>query len=94
MGPHFNPFGKVHGGRASADRHLGDLGNIAFDGFGIARFEFIDPLIQLSGLYSVIGRGIVLHEKQDDLGWGDDEESLKTGNSGKRIACGIIGLKM
>ena len=50
-----------------------------------------DKLIRLRGKYSVIGRSIVIHQKEDDLGNGNDAESLKTGNAGKRIACGIIG---
>ena len=47
--------------------------------------------VKLRGKYSVIGRSIVIHQKEDDLGNGNDEESLKTGNAGKRIACGVIG---
>lgn len=39
-----------------------------------------------------MGRACVVHAKTDDLGRGGDEESKKTGNAGKRLACGIIGL--
>ena len=52
-----------------------------------------DNLVKLSGKYSVIGRSMIIHEDEDDLGKGGNEESLKTGNAGKRIACGIIGIK-
>jgi len=37
-----------------------------------------------------LNRSIVIHEDEDDLGKGGDSESLKTGNAGKRIACGKI----
>ena len=40
----------------------------------------------------IVGRMIIVHQDRDDLGLGGDEESLKTGNAGKRVACGVIGL--
>ena len=35
---------------------------------------------------------IIVHQDKDDLGLGNNEESLKTGNAGKRVGCGVIGL--
>ena len=88
---HYNPFNRVHGDRTSKERHVGDLGNIQTDIFGNASFSFEDDLIKLSGPYSVIGRSIIIHQDEDDLGLGNHKDSLKTGHSGKRIVCGIIG---
>jgi Cu-Zn family superoxide dismutase len=92
MCAHFNPFEKTHGGRNDLERHVGDLGNIMADGDGYAKEIFSDNLIKLRGdLANVIGRGLIIHEGEDDCGKGGNEESLKTGNAGKRIACAIIG---
>lgn len=92
MCAHFNPFGKKHGGRNDFERHVGDLGNIVAGTDGCARETFSDNLIKLRGdIANVIGRGLIIHEDEDDCGKGGNEESLKTGNAGKRIACGIIG---
>ncbi|KAJ3566035.1 hypothetical protein NP233_g7255 [Leucocoprinus birnbaumii] len=91
-GSHFNPFGKTHGGPSSSVRHVGDLGNIKSDSKGEAKFKFRDNVIALNGPASIIGRAIVVHAGTDDLGQGGNEESLKTGNAGARVACGVIGL--
>ena len=88
---HYNPHNKNHGGPNDKDRHVGDLGNIKANKNGIVNSIIIDNLVKLKGKYSVIGRSIVIHENEDDLGKGDNIESKKTGNAGKRICCGIIG---
>lgn len=100
---HFNPFGTFHGGPTSSIRHVGDLGNIRANKDGIVKDKFTDHMIKLRGELSIIGRSVVIHEDIDDLGQGGVDkygvvtdmdkrkESLKTGNAGKRIACGVIG---
>ncbi|RFU77797.1 superoxide dismutase [Trichoderma arundinaceum] len=86
-GPHFNPFNKTHGSPTDDARHVGDLGNLETDAQGNAKGTFTDSLVQLIGPNSVIGRTVVVHAGTDDLGKGDNEESLKTGNAGPRPAC-------
>ncbi|AQZ15543.1 SOD1 (YJR104C) [Zygosaccharomyces parabailii] len=91
-GPHFNPLGKTHGAPEADVRHVGDLGNVATDASGVAKGTKTDNLVKLLGPNSVLGRTVVIHAGQDDLGKGGSEESLKTGNAGGRAACGVIGI--
>ena len=56
----------------------------------MAKFSVTAQRVDLIGDRSVIGRGLVIHEDEDDLGKGGDAESLKTGNAGERLACGVI----
>ncbi|VDP03652.1 unnamed protein product [Soboliphyme baturini] len=91
-GAHYNPFQKTHGGPQDAVRHVGDLGNVEAGVDGTASFDMNDDQIKLIGEHSVVGRTMVVHKQVDDLGKGGDEESLKTGNAGERVACGVIGL--
>ncbi|EYC36420.1 hypothetical protein Y032_0898g2935 [Ancylostoma ceylanicum] len=51
-----------------------------------------DSVISLTGQHNVIGRAIVIHADPDDLGRGNSELSKTTGNSGARVACGVIGI--
>ena len=92
MCAHFNPYGKTHGCPGSKNRHVGDLGNISTDSKGKSKYTFFDDVIKLRGnKCNIIGRGLVIHADPDDCGKGDNADSLKTGNSGKRIACAVIG---
>jgi Cu-Zn family superoxide dismutase len=91
MGGHYNPDGVDHG--HLGDGHVGDLGNITANDKGTASFSIRADRVDLIGDRSVVGRGIVVHADQDDLGKGRDEESIKTGNAGDRLACGVITLR-
>ena len=90
-GPHYDPDGVSHGDLHKG--HVGDLGNVTANESGIADFTIIAERVDLIGERSVVGRAIVIHADADDYGKGGDEESLKTGNAGDRLACGIITLK-
>ena len=91
MGGHYNPDDVDHGD--ITEGHVGDLGNITADQSGTAKFTIEAKRVDLLGDRSVIGRGFVVHSDRDDLGKGGDAESLKTGNAGDRLACGVITLR-
>lgn len=84
-GGHYAPAGGRHGAPGSKDRHLGDLGNIEADASGRAAVDVTAHgiSIALMGAASVDGRSIVIHAKEDDF-------SDPAGNSGARVACGVI----
>ena len=85
-GGHFNPKGMVHGDPSkTAPRHLGDLGNIEADSSGKATYDLVDPDLPLSGAHSIIGHGVVIHEKADEF-------TQPVGNAGGRLAVGVIGI--
>ncbi|XP_025835199.1 superoxide dismutase [Cu-Zn]-like, partial [Agrilus planipennis] len=80
-----------HGGPKDSLRHVGDLGNIEVGDDGTSEFKIEDAFISLSGgPRSILGRGIVITENEDDLGRGGSAESVRNGSSGKPIACGVI----
>ncbi|MCA9522808.1 MAG: superoxide dismutase family protein [Myxococcales bacterium] len=84
-GGHFNPKKMKHGAPQMKMRHDGDLGNIVADKQGNAQIEWKDKTMQLKGPRSIIGRGVIVHAKEDDL------KTQPTGNAGARVGCGVIG---
>lgn len=84
-GEHYDPTGmQQHGDRGANERHLGDLGNIAASTDQIAQFDFEDEQIKLVGPSSIAMKALVVHASADDL------TSQPSGNSGARIACGVV----
>jgi len=90
-GTHFDPNHQTHGSPNALVRHAGDLGNVVADASGTANIDITQSGLSLEGPGSIVGRALVVHEKVDDLGLGGNPESLKTGNAGGRLACGVIG---
>ena len=82
---HFNPYGKPHGDPASAERHVGDLPSLKAGKDGRAKLDVtIDGATLAPGPAGIVGRGLVIHADADDY------KTQPAGNSGARIACGVI----
>ena len=85
-GAHFNPTNQPHAGPEVIARHEGDMGNVEADASGNAKLDYVDHQISLmNDEKSAIGRSVVIHAKPDDL------KTQPSGDSGARIACGVIG---
>lgn len=82
---HFNPAGKPHGHYGQPERHAGDLPNLVADANGAATYRAEVRGLELNGgPKGILGRSVVIHADADDY------RSQPAGNSGKRIACGVI----
>jgi len=83
---HFNPNGKPHGPQ-SADHHAGDMPGLKADANGNAQASFeLTGVTVGSGAADLVGRGLIVHAGPDDF------KTQPTGNSGARVACGVIKL--
>jgi len=94
LGGHWNPKKTTHGSRyfPKHARHHGDLiNNIFTNRDGHYHLAYHDNLLSLSGKLNIVGRSVVVHQGIDDLGQGDNPQSLENGNSGHRAMCGVIG---
>lgn len=73
-GEHWNPDNQPHG------NHAGDLPNL-FSNDGYSRMVFFTDRFSVS---DVIGKSVIIHQNPDD------SRTQPSGNSGKRLACGVI----
>ncbi len=85
-GAHFNPTSQPHGDPVMPPHHLGDIPNLEVDDMGKAH---VDARIEGAtlgdqGPNDLVGRALVVHAEADDY------KTQPSGNSGDRIACGVI----
>lgn len=87
-GVHFNPAHKKHGVENPEGPHAGDLPNIEVGADGAGRAEFTAAGVTLgageNSLFQPEGTSLVIHAGPDD------NRTDPSGNSGVRIACGVI----
>lgn len=87
-GPHFNPASKQHGLKNPMGPHAGDMNNFKVGAKGTAMVTLVDPRVNLGtdsySLFADGGTSLVVHAK------GDDMKTDPSGDSGDRIACGLI----
>ena len=87
-GGHFNPEGKKHGFDNPDGHHAGDMKNFTVGADGTAKTSVADPDVNLGNdshsLLSNGGTALVIHAKPDDM------VTDPAGNSGDRIACGVV----
>lgn len=85
---HFNPGASAHGHYAAEAHHAGDLPNLVADSKGEATYRAeVHGVTLTTGPQGLIGRSIVIHADPDDY------RSQPAGNSGPRIACGVIAAR-
>ena len=81
---HYNPAGKGHGHHGGTNRHAGDMPNLSANSAGEAR---LSAEVKDLTIAEIIGRSVVVHADPDDYA------SQPAGNSGKRVACGVIAAR-
>ena len=86
-GNHFNSGMKRHGFKSMDGHHAGDLPNIDMPAAGTLHFEFLMSGVTLRGSRGILGptgASIIIHSTRDDY------ITEPAGNSGSRLACGVI----
>ena len=89
-GAHYNPLNREHGLERPAGPHAGDAPNLVAGTSGTANVSFTTDRITLTSgsvsLFDPNGSSVVIHAAPDD------QVSQPSGNSGGRVACGVIQL--
>lgn len=87
-GSHFNPDNKQHGLQNKMGPHAGDMNNFTVKSDGTAKLTITDQRVNLGtdthSLFTGGGTSLVIHASADDM------KTDPSGNSGDRIACGVI----
>lgn len=87
-GGHFDPYStQTHGhpGQSPHETHAGDVPNLVVDASGQGTLRYTNTAVTLTpGPNSIAGRSLVVHQSADDY------KTNPAGNSGPRIACGVI----
>jgi Cu-Zn family superoxide dismutase len=87
-GSHFNPLGKQHGLESPNGAHAGDLPNLEADASGKASYKVTTERVVLGegqlSLFDADGTALIIHARVDD------QVTDPTGNSGDRVACGVL----
>ncbi|KAM6221587.1 extracellular superoxide dismutase [Cu-Zn] [Rhynchocyon petersi] len=84
-GPHYNPMGVPH------PQHPGDFGNFVVREGRLWKYRS-GLAASLAGPHSILGRAVVVHAGEDDLGRGGNQASVENGNAGPRLACCVVGV--
>jgi Cu-Zn family superoxide dismutase len=87
-GGHHNPGGHQHGHDNPLGFHAGDLPNVEVNAAGAGQLTVALGQFTLASLADHDGTALVLHQHEDDRR--TNTGALGPGNSGARIACGVV----
>lgn len=88
-GEHFNPGNQQHGNPRTQPHHAGDMLNVKSDAQGVATVSIdnADVSLQTGAPNDILGKALVMHAKPDDY------QTQPSGDSGDRIACGVVAIQ-